>query len=120
MLIYRGTQSAILKVIMEFVEEQQSAAVRAIATRIGDELRSGQRVLWLVSGGCIVAAEVAITNLVRELAPARLSGLAILPMDERYGALGHEHSNTQALRSAGFDPGSAVWVDVLIHSVPFA
>lgn len=49
----------------------------------------------------------------------KLDGLAILPMDERYGAPGHENSNTEALRHAGFDPGAATWVDVLMHDVSF-
>lgn len=104
---------------MEFVEEQQPAAIRTVATRISDELHRGQRVLWLVSGGSNVAAEVAIMDLVRELAAERLPGLAILPMDERYGALDHEHSNSHALRAAGFNPEPAVWVDVLVHNVGF-
>jgi len=103
---------------MEFVEEQQPAAVHAVAARIGQELRAGQRVLWLVSGGSNVAAEVAVMSELRQQAAERLPGLAILPMDERYGAPGHEHSNTQALRAAGFDPGTAVWIDILAHNVP--
>jgi 6-phosphogluconolactonase/glucosamine-6-phosphate isomerase/deaminase len=104
---------------MEFVKEQQAAAAQAIAARITTELRHGQRVLWLVSGGSNVEAEVAIMDAVRQAAADRLPGLAILPMDERYGPLGHEHSNSQALRAAGFDPGAAVWMDVLVHNVEF-
>ncbi len=102
---------------MQFVEEQQQAAERAIAARISDELHAGHRVLWLVSGGSNVAAEVAIMDQLQGTAVERLPGLAILPMDERYGAAGHEHSNTQALRAAGFNPGAAVWLDVLTHNL---
>jgi 6-phosphogluconolactonase/glucosamine-6-phosphate isomerase/deaminase len=40
-------------------------------------------------------------------------------MDERYGKPGHADSNTEALRKAGFDPGEATWVDVLMHDAPF-
>jgi 6-phosphogluconolactonase/glucosamine-6-phosphate isomerase/deaminase len=104
---------------MEVVEEQQSVAVQAVAARISDELRRGQRVLWLVSGGSNVTAEVAIMEAVRKQAADRLAGLAILPMDERFGGLDHEHSNSHALRAAGFNPDSAVWVDVLVHNANF-
>lgn len=104
---------------MQFVEEQQSAAVQTIVGRIVQALRAGQRVLWLVSGGSNIAAEVAIMAQVRAEIPDRLPGLAILPMDERFGPSGHAHSNTQGLKEAGFDPGAAVWIDVLAHNVPF-
>jgi 6-phosphogluconolactonase/glucosamine-6-phosphate isomerase/deaminase len=112
-------EGAILRAIMQFVEEQQPAAEHAIADRIVRALRDGQRVLWLVSGGSNIAAEVAVMEQIREEAPARLPGLAILPMDERFGPSGHPHSNTQGLKQAGFEPGAAVWVDVLVHNVTF-
>jgi 6-phosphogluconolactonase/glucosamine-6-phosphate isomerase/deaminase len=114
-----SVEGAILKAIMQFAREQQSAAVHAIAEHIVRALRDGQRVLWLVSGGSNIAAEVAVMDRIRADAPARLPGLAIMPMDERFGPSGHAHSNTQGLRQAGFDPGAAVWVDVLAHNVTF-
>ncbi len=104
---------------MKFLREDSGKAVRAIAARICDGLHAGKRVLWLTSGGSNVALEVEVMGLVRQHAEDKLAGLAILPMDERYGKQGHEDSNTQQLREAGFDPGSATWVDVLAHSLPF-
>jgi 6-phosphogluconolactonase/glucosamine-6-phosphate isomerase/deaminase len=104
---------------MQFLREDQKAAVRTIAARICDELFAGKRVLWLTSGGSNVNAEVIIMQALRTHCADKLDGLAILPMDERYGAPGHENSNTEALRHAGFDPGAATWVDVLMHDVSF-
>lgn len=104
---------------MQFLREDQFKAVRAIAGRICDELRSGKRVLWLVSGGSNVAAEVEVMRQVRAEAEDKLASLAILPIDERYGSPDHANSNAEALRQAGFDPGAATWVDVLVHDAPF-
>jgi len=104
---------------MKFVEETPSGAVRAIAKRISDELNAGKRVLWLTSGGSNVELEVKVMNGVRKAAAKRLPALAILPIDERYGEAGHGDSNSAQLRKAGFDPGEATWVDVLLHNTPF-
>lgn len=104
---------------MQFLREDQSKAVRAIAGRICEELRAGKRVLWLTSGGSNVASEVEIMQLVHAEAEDKLAGLAILPIDERYGSPGHNDSNTAALRRGGFVPGAATWVDVLVHDAPF-
>jgi len=104
---------------MQLLRDDQEKAVRKIAGRICDGLHAGKRVLWLVSGGSNVAAEVAVMQLVRKHAENELGGLAILPMDERYGNQGHSNSNTEQLRKSGFDPGAATWVDVLTHNVSF-
>jgi 6-phosphogluconolactonase/glucosamine-6-phosphate isomerase/deaminase len=104
---------------MKFLRENQGDAVAAVTARLGKELETGKRVLWLVSGGSNVAAEVEIMATLRAQYEERLDQLAILPVDERYGEKGHADSNTQKLRKAGFDPGGATWVDVLEHNVPF-
>jgi 6-phosphogluconolactonase/glucosamine-6-phosphate isomerase/deaminase len=104
---------------MQFLRESQGAATQAVAERICAELFAGKRVLWLVSGGSNVNVEVTVMRMLRDHCAGRLAGLAILPMDERYGEQGHDNSNTQALRQAGFEPGDATWVDVLMHNVPF-
>lgn len=104
---------------MQFVREQQTAAEQAIAARICQALYDSKRVLWLISGGSNIAAEVAVMERVRNHCSDKLDGLAIMPMDERYGPPGHADSNVQALRDAGFDPGDATLVDVLMHDVPF-
>jgi 6-phosphogluconolactonase/glucosamine-6-phosphate isomerase/deaminase len=104
---------------MQFLREDRGVAITAVAKRLGDELAAGKRVLWLVSGGSNVAAEVEIMSQVCERSADKLQHLAILPMDERYGPRGHLGSNAQMLREAGFDPGEATWVDVLEHNTSF-
>lgn len=103
---------------MQFLREDQGAATRAIAKRVCDELFAGKRVLWLTSGGSNIAVEVAIMQLLRTHCDSKLEGLAIMPMDERYGHPDHADSNVAALRAAGFDAGAATLVDVLMHDVP--
>ncbi|HSX31242.1 MAG TPA: 6-phosphogluconolactonase [Candidatus Saccharimonadales bacterium] len=104
---------------MQFLGEDQHSAVSAIANCVVSGLKSGKRVLWLVSGGSNVGLEVQIMQLLHKRAKDKLGSLAIFPMDERYGPPGHKDSNTEQLRAAGFKPGEASWVDVLMHNVSF-
>jgi 6-phosphogluconolactonase/glucosamine-6-phosphate isomerase/deaminase len=104
---------------MQFLREDSTAAVKAIAQRICDELFADKRVLWLVSGGSNVELEVQVMEKLHLHCADKLPRLAIMPMDERYGKPGHPDSNTQQLREAGFEAGTATWVDVLMHDVPF-
>lgn len=104
---------------MEFLREKPESAERAIAATICEGLLAGKRVLWLVSGGSNIAIEKNVMDLVRNHADDKLGGLAILPIDERYGAPGHQDSNAAQLKAAGFDPGKAMFVDVLMHDLPF-
>ena len=104
---------------MKFIREDTEAAAHAIAQSICDGLFADKRVLWLVSGGSNIAVEKKVMDMVRDHAGSKLAGLAILPIDERYGPAGHKNSNVQALRDAGFDSGVAIVVDVLMHNVPF-
>ncbi|HSX43358.1 MAG TPA: 6-phosphogluconolactonase [Candidatus Saccharimonadales bacterium] len=104
---------------MQFLREDQETAVHAIAKRICDELFGGKRVLWLTSGGSNIALEVEIMGLLRAHCGDHLEGLAIVPMDERYGKPRHADSNVEQLRASGFDPGAATLVDVLMHDAPF-
>lgn len=104
---------------MEFVEDDKAAAAQAVAQAICDGLASDKRVLWLVSGGSNIAVEKQVMDLLRDHAAGSLDKLAIIPVDERYGAPGHEDSNVRQLRAAGFDAGGATLVDVLVHGTPF-
>lgn len=104
---------------MKFVKSNKAAATRAIATALCDGLFAGKRVLWLTSGGSNVAIEKDVMDIVRNHASDHLSGLAVMPMDERYGPPGHKDSNVQQLRAAGFEPGPGMLVDVLLHNAPF-
>jgi 6-phosphogluconolactonase/glucosamine-6-phosphate isomerase/deaminase len=105
-------------VAMKFITGDKTVAVHAIAKHIIDSLAAGKRVLWLVSGGSNVQLEVEIMTLVRKDAKDFLTSLTIMPMDERYGVPDHQDSNTQALRAAGFNPGKAVWLDILARDMP--
>ena len=51
-------------------------------------------------------------------APESLGSLLILPMDERYGPAGHADSNYKQMQDAGFDPDTALWMDVLERNLP--
>ena len=104
---------------MKFLREDVEAATHAIAQSICDGLFAEKRVLWLVSGGSNIAVEKNVMDIVRNHANGKLAGLAILPIDERYGPAGHKDSNVEALRAAGFNPGTATLVDVLLHNTPF-
>ena len=104
---------------MKFLREDTAAAARAIARSICDGLAEDKRVLWLVSGGSNIAIEKTVMDMARNHAGKKLAGLAVLPVDERYGPPGYKDSNMQRLREAGFDPGAAMVVDVLVHDTPF-
>ena len=102
---------------MRFVREQQSAAIDALASAINDALQENKRVLWLTSGGSNIAASVEIMSKLQVSAKGRLGGLAVMPMDERYGLSGHEDSNVAQLISGGFEAGEATLIDVLVHNL---
>lgn len=105
---------------MKFIQADKNTAELAIAARLQEELAAGKRVVWLVSGGSNVELEVAIMSTLRGNVGDKLGNLTILPMDERYGDPGHENSNSEFLRQAGFLPGAAEWIDILAHDVSFS
>lgn len=103
---------------MKFVRGTTSAAEQAVTGAIAAALRRHNRVLWLVSGGSLVPLQVTIADTLRRKVPRLLHRLAIFVVDERYGAPGHEDSNTAKMRAAGFAPGNAAWVDILAANLP--
>lgn len=56
----------------------------------------------------------------RETCSDQLPLLTILPTDERYGRPGHADSNHYQLTQAGFYPGPAHWIDILMQGAPLA
>ena len=108
-----------LKLTMKFLREDRDKAEAAIVQSLCDGLEKGERVLWLVSGGSNIQAEKLIMDALSERASDKLGGLAILPMDERFGESGHKDSNSEQLRKAGFNPGKGTWIDILMHNLPF-
>lgn len=104
---------------LTFVASDAKKVATVIATAIAKELRVGKRVLWLVSGGSNVGVEVAVMQKLQKNATDHLANLAVLPMDERYGPVGHPDSNAEALRLAGFTSAKAIWLDVLGQNASF-
>ncbi|QQS19591.1 6-phosphogluconolactonase [Candidatus Saccharibacteria bacterium] len=105
---------------MKYSTEGIDLAKAEIATVLAGELKSGKRLLWLVSGGSCVAVQVDVMKRLREAAPDKLSLLTILPVDERFGRHGHENSNSAQMQKAGFKPEKAKWLDVLNKNQPMA
>lgn len=104
---------------MIFSRSEAKAAVHAIAELLLSELGAGKNVLWLVSGGSAIEAQVSTLNTVKRANPDALASLTILPIDERFGAYGHEASNSAQMRQAGFAPEAATWIDILEGSPSF-
>ena len=98
---------------MKFIRANQASLVKTIASQIIGELLLNKHVVWLISGGSNIILEVSIMNLVRTSVDISLTNLLIMPMDERYGELGHPASNSQLLREAGFETDTATFVDIL-------
>jgi 6-phosphogluconolactonase/glucosamine-6-phosphate isomerase/deaminase len=86
------------------------AGADVLAKRLEHELSDGKHVLWLLSGGSNIAIEVAVMNRL----PLGLQPNLTIMLDERYGPYGHKDSNMQQLQDAGFAPGKATVVPVLV------
>lgn len=103
---------------MKFVAQGKEAAAQALYTCLSSELQLGRHVLWLVCGGSNIPTEAEVMRQLSEHHAAALDNLTILPMDERYGPVGHSDSNYHQLQEAGFKPGGALWMDVLAKNMP--
>lgn len=85
-------------------------AIAVLQQRLEQELTAGKRVLWLVSGGSNIAASV---HLMQNLDDQLTKNLTIMPVDERYGSVGHADSNEAQLMAAGFDKKQAHVIHIL-------
>ncbi|HEX4775103.1 MAG TPA: 6-phosphogluconolactonase [Candidatus Saccharimonadales bacterium] len=91
-------------------------AAAAVAKRLVDELSNDRRVLWLVSGGSQITANVQIMSQI----PDELSrNLSVTLVDERYGPIGHADSNWQQLINAGFPDKQATLYPVIQAGLGF-
>ena len=91
---------------MQHVRTDSTAlAINELSELISTALKTGEKVLWLVSGGsgATVSAEVS-----KRLAGQDLTHLSVTLSDERYGPLGHPDENWSILESLGFSVPSAV------------
>jgi 6-phosphogluconolactonase/glucosamine-6-phosphate isomerase/deaminase len=89
-------------------------AARFIADSILKQLKSGKRVLFLVTGGSGIAVGLKVAELLRNDPEKDLmQNLTITLTDERYGPVGHKDSNWQQLVEKGFSLPEARLVPVL-------
>lgn len=101
--------------MVQFRKISGSTAADVLAKRLNQELTAKRRVLWLVSGG----SNITITVETMKKIPAKSQPyLAIMLSDERFGPCGHKDSNLQQLHNAGFAPGQATVVPVLMPEDP--
>jgi 6-phosphogluconolactonase/glucosamine-6-phosphate isomerase/deaminase len=75
-----------------------------------DALQKHNRVLWIVGGGSSIPLIATCMKAISAVDSARL---AVMLSDERFGPVGHLHSNMQQLFEAGFEPKQATIVPVL-------
>lgn len=104
---------------MKFISLDHQKTVDLISDSLTQALNKGQSVLWLVSGGSNIQAQVDVMNQLNDQAGGLTDKLTILPVDERYGPSGHADSNYQQMKQAGFNPGRASWVNVLGKNLNF-
>src|SRR4051812_3889189 len=103
---------------MKFVQcKDASTGVQAIQKRLMSELRQRERAVWLITGGSSIPLIVDIMNHLPEEDTAKLT---MFLTDERFGEVGHVHSNAKQLLDAGFTPKQATFVPVLQAGFTFA
>lgn len=88
-----------------------------VASAIWEHLKSGEKVLFFMTGGssidvCVRIAEILKNNLAKN-SQNLAQNLTITLTDERYGKVGHTDSNWQQLLEKGFDFENAKLVPVL-------
>ncbi|HEY9712462.1 MAG TPA: 6-phosphogluconolactonase [Chroococcales cyanobacterium] len=96
---------------MKFVRSDVEGATKALTKRLTAELAKNQPVLWLLSGGSNLKITVEV---MKALPDEATKNLAIFLGDERYGEIGHVHSNGKQLMDAGFAAKQAVFVPTLV------
>ena len=92
-------------------------ATAVLQARLEQELTTGKKVLWLISGGSNVTASV---QLMQNLAADLTKNLTIMAADERYGLVGHADSNEAQLLAAGFPLKQATLIQILQPDTSFA
>ena len=96
---------------MEFIKTADSRrGVADLSARLTKELKAGKKVLWLIGGGSNIAASVEVMAALPEIETKHLT---VFLTDERYGDVGHMHSNSHQLIEAGFQTKDAIFVSML-------
>lgn len=96
---------------MEFIKTAGwQRGIKDLTTRLTKELKAGKKVLWLIGGGSNIEASVEVMS---KLPEELTKNLSIFMTDERYGEVGHMHSNSRQLTEAGMATKDAVFVHML-------
>ena len=97
---------------MQFIKTvDPELGTNSLHQRLTEHLESGEKVLWLVSGGSNIQLSTAI---MQRLSPSLTVNLSILLADERFGPAGHADSNATQLLQAGFSHKQATILPVLV------
>src|SRR5258706_7607481 len=95
---------------MQFICAPLAEGEQALQAKLEAALKDGKRVLWFISGG----SNIPVTVHVLDALPDELTrNLTIMPVDERYGPVGHKDSNAQQLHETGFQPKQATFIPIL-------
>lgn len=97
---------------MQFFQMTANKGAYLFGLELKKQLEEGKRILWLISGGSNIPLTVQVMN---ELPVKLTNQLTIIPIDERYGPVGHKDSNVKQLYDAGFDPKQATFVSPLAN-----
>ncbi len=95
---------------MKLIRSTPSEASAALGDRIISELQAGKQVLWLLSGGSNIQVTVAV---MARLPESLTEQLVLALIDERFGTVGHAHSNWAGLLAAGLQTGRASVIPLL-------
>lgn len=94
---------------MEYIYSKDPIQTSAghIASAIKDNLTSGKKVLWLLSGGSGIRV---VLEAARQLEGVELSNLSVTLTDERYGPIDHSDENWKQLIDGGLTlPGASLY-----------
>ncbi|MGH7241772.1 MAG: 6-phosphogluconolactonase [Candidatus Saccharimonadales bacterium] len=96
---------------MEFIQTTGwERGIKDLTARLVSELKADKKVLWLIGGGSNIEASVRVMAALPE---EQTKNLSIFMTDERYGDVGHIHSNSKQLIEANFQPKDAIFVPML-------
>ncbi|HUW70491.1 MAG TPA: glucose-6-phosphate dehydrogenase [bacterium] len=106
---------------MRFIQTDSPEAVQdAIIEPIGDSLRGHRPALLLVSGGSTAGIAIAAIRRLCSLSGAKgfdMRGLlSVSLIDERFGPVGHQHSNWRQLLEAGLPVESVRAIPLLMDA----
>ncbi len=95
--------------------KDKKEGISSLGNTIGNALKEGRNVLWVLSGGSNISIAVEVMNMLQNfVAKKDLERLTITLSDERYDDLGHKDSNWQQLIDAGLNISNINTIPVLL------